>query len=152
MKWKPQETPFTCAPSALRNCLIFLNIYRTEKYIRYLMGTTKNGTSEKGILKCVGLLKLDYHVFLSKSFNTFRKNLLKCLKSGNPCILLIDACNHWVAAIKYEKRKIIIIDSEFKTIFQSISLKNLKSLAYNFDKLESRGYYYFIEIKKKNIF
>lgn len=145
-RWKTQETLFSCGPSALRNCLLFLGIERTEKYIRFLMNTTKKGTSEKGIIQAITAFKLDYKVHYSRNFERFRFLLLKALRKKNPCIVLIDACNHWVAAIDYNKQKVSIIDSEFKKILQPIPMKTLKPLAYNFDKHESKGYYYFIEL------
>ena len=86
-KWHSQEKPFSCGPSALKNCLIHLKMDRSESYLRFLMGTNKNGTSEKGIIKSLELLKLNYKVTQTKSFEIFRKRLIKNLKSGRPCIL-----------------------------------------------------------------
>jgi ABC-type bacteriocin/lantibiotic exporter with double-glycine peptidase domain len=147
-KWHSQEKPFSCGPSALKNCLIHLKMDRSESYLRFLMGTNKNGTSEKGIIKALGLLKLNYKVTQTKSFETFRKRLIKNLKSGRPCILLIESGTHWVAAIDYY-RTVKIIDSEFKrSIDRTFKFSELKNLCFIYDKFINKGYYYFISLSK----
>lgn len=152
MKWHSQEKPYSCAPAALKNCLIYLNIFRTESYLRFLMGTGKAGTTEKGIIKSLEILKLRYTVTQTKSFATFRKRLIKHLKGGDPCILLIESGGHWVAAIKYEKSLVTLIDSEYavihKSIKQPLPFSALKNLAFIWDKFTNTGYYYFISLQK----
>lgn len=150
MKWFLQEKPFSCGPSALRNCLLFLNIIRSESYLRFLMGTTKNGTTEKGIIKSLEILKIPYNIVQTRSYPTFRKRLIKSLSTG-PVILLVESGGHWVAATKYNKRLVEVIDSEYKlfnkSIKQSLKFNDLKQLAFNFDKHTLKSYYYFIAIK-----
>lgn len=147
-KWHSQEKSFSCGPSALKNCLIFLGVERSESYLRFLMGTNRNGTSEKGIIKSLEILKLNYTITQTKSFTVFRKKLIKNLKAGNPCILLIESGSHWVAAISYYNKLVTIIDSDYKSIKQQFKFSDLKNLAFIWDKFINKGYYYFISLSK----
>jgi ABC-type bacteriocin/lantibiotic exporter with double-glycine peptidase domain len=151
MKWKMQETSFSCGPSALRNCLLKFGQKHSEKKIRILAGTSKKrGTDEKGIMNAMDALWIEHKEHESRSADVFGRKLLKALKNGSTCIVLTDSFQHWVAALNYEKRRIELVDTNFregkKPIHQKIRLKDFKVLSCNFDRFNLKTVFYFLEI------
>jgi len=154
MKWKPPETLFTCGAAAIRNCLIFFDDGgSSEIFIREISNTTKNGVNEKGIRKAFKYFGYETREISSTSPDVFGRKILKSLKSGKACIVLSDHCNHWIFAAEYKHRKIKIVDDMFKhdcnrKIEQELTLKELKTLASNFDRTVKKPIFYFIEVWK----
>ena len=150
MKYHPQETNFTCGASAIRNALKALGHKPvSERRIRKLANTTKDGTDEHGILKAFEYLGFDCSALNTRSKDYFKRVLLKTLKSGGVCIVLIDSINHWIPVIEYFRRKIVFIDSDFKTIKQRFNVRYFIPMCRNYDKYTKQEYYYLIKIKPK---
>lgn len=150
MKFHSQETNFTCGPSAIRNVLKVLGHKPiSEKRIRNLANTTKEGTDERGILKAFKYLEYECSTLQTKNKDYFKRVLLKTLKNNGVCIVIIDAINHWIPVIEYSYRKIVFIDSDFRKIKQRLNVKYFLSMCRNYDKYSKQEYYYLIKINKK---
>lgn len=144
-----QETTFSCGASAIKNGLIALGHNRiSEKTIRKLANTTKKGTDGKGILNTFNLLGYECSELNTKSGKYFKRVLLKTLKEGGICIVLIDSINHWIAVIEYFRRKIVFIDSDFKKIKQRFNVRYFIPMCRNYDKFTKQEYYYLIKVNK----
>lgn len=149
MHFRKQEKPYSCGASALRNCVIYLdNIKKSEGYYRKICKTDENGTSMNDLKRAVSSLGYCYEVIKTKSKRKFSKKLKDCLLMHGCSIVLVDNVQHWVAAIKYEKRFITIIDSDYNTIKTEKPIDTFLKSAYNFDKLINKNYYHSINIFK----
>ena len=153
--WRIQETQFTCGPSAFRNCLLVFGIHASEKRLRELMDTTKDGTDENGICQATEEFNLNYKMHCTSSKDVFGRQLLKALKSGHPCILEVEDTAHWVAVVSYKKRKITVVDTMLLTENNSkpteFTLKEIKNWAHSFNKFEGgKAWFLFIELWPKD--
>lgn len=149
MEFKAQELSYSCGANAIKNCLIMYGEKYSEKRIRELAGTTKEGTSAQGIIKCLKQLGYGYKVYQYSNREAFEKNLVKCLDQDRPVIVLTDNCDHWVAVVSRFHRRLVVIDSTFKKIGQEFLISNFSKYAYNYDRKTKKQYYYFIEIVKE---
>lgn len=149
MKFHPQQTGFSCGPSAMKNCLISLR-HRpiSERKLRQLAKTNKDGTNSKPIVKAFEYLGYQCSELVTKSKHYFKRVLLRTLKDGGKCIVSIDATTHWIAVIGYERRKITFIDSDFKRIKQTFNVRYFIPMCRNYDKMKKQEYYQLIKIKK----
>lgn len=149
MKYHKQETRFSCGASSLRNAFKHLGKTISERTIRKLAGTTKDGTSEKGLMEVLDHYNLNYKEIYSKSKEYFRSKLIASLREGNVCIVLIESLNHWIAVLEYDHRKIVFVDSDMKPIVQRWNVKDFLMICRNSDKFLKKEYYYSIKIIKE---
>jgi len=145
MKWKLQETNFSCGPAALRNCMIKFGFSYSEKYIREKTKTDKDGTDWNDLRDAVNKFNFQVKEVHSRSEDVFGRKILKALKAGHACIMATDNFEHGVAIIDYKKRKLIIIDSYAKKE-QKFTLKEVKFFAANFERETKKREYYFLEV------
>jgi len=146
-----QETPYSCAASAVRNIIeSFGGVVPSEKYVRRICGTKIQGTDEKGLVR--GLTKLAYHSeeFYTENETTFKNKLIKILKDGRKAISIIQGSSHWVAITGYANKKIVFCDSDFKKAEQHFTVKEFLLISKNIDKLNKKQFYYMIIVS--NIF
>lgn len=151
MKFKKQETPFSCAASSLRNCILSLeNNAKDESYYRKLCNTTEQGTDTKDLLKAISELGYLHECITTKSQIRFKKKLKECLLNNGASIVVVDNLQHWVAVLEYNNKILTIIDSDFSTIKTKISIQNFCKSAFNFDKINNKYYFHFININKND--
>lgn len=146
MKWKPQKTSFTCGPASFLNCLLSFNIESTEEKLREIMKTTKYGTSERGFRKAAKFYGLKFRNHYTRSPLVFKRKILKALKAKSQCILITESGQHWVSVVEYSNRKIKVIDSGEKKMESFLTSNQLIKLAFIYEKLSKKSYYYFFEI------
>nr|HMS65608.1 cysteine peptidase family C39 domain-containing protein [Ignavibacteria bacterium] len=88
MTYYRQQTKFTCGPASIRNCLLALGYFYSERKIRLLTGTDReNGTNEKKIFKALKNLGFDFKEFSNISGNAFTQKVLYNVKKGNKLII-----------------------------------------------------------------
>lgn len=151
--WKFQKTNFTCGVAALRNCFLNYNINISEERLRELTKTTSLGAGAEDITKAAIKCGFNAKIRMSSSKDVFGRKLLKSLKAGHTCVVLVEDTTHWVAAVAYQKRKIKMIDSSFygtlTKIEKDFTLKEVTHWAHNFNKFTGLDYYLWIDISPK---
>lgn len=151
VKYHKQTNDYTCGSTALKNIFLEFGINITEKYLRKQLGTDRNGTDEWS-LQCVAEdYGFETKEVKSKSFQIFRKKIVKDLKNGCKIILLTDNFTHWISVIEYKQRKIKIVDSRYKdelnkSIVQWLTVKQLADRSHNFDLQTNKKEYYYIAL------
>ncbi len=159
MKYKVPETNFTCLVSGFRNCLIKLGFKTSERHLRKLIKVDRiNGAGlayPKNIIKGIEYYNLEFKINYSTSPRVFKNKLLKALRNGKVCLILIEDCNHWISALEYKNKRIQIVDGDFKKyahkkIAQEVTPKEITLMAGNFDRLfYMKNFFEFIELNKK---
>lgn len=144
-----QETKFTCGPASIRNSLLALGYFYSERYIRSLAGSDRLlGTSERKLFRALKLLGFEYKQFTNKSEAAFRQRVLYNLKKGNKIIILTDHEDHWISAVEFENKYITVIDPEQKRVKIRLTSKELAKWCLNFNKRTKETYYFGIVIYK----
>ncbi len=151
-KYHTQETDYSCGASAFRNILKFFGKDVSEKRIREILGTTKEGTEAKEIINGAKYYGYEYGIVETKSEKVFQNKIKNILNKGYCCILEVDKSIHWVAVLKYECKKFTVVDTEFKSLggksaTQKLTLQQLTHMGYNYDKIKNRHFFLFIKLK-----
>jgi ABC-type bacteriocin/lantibiotic exporter with double-glycine peptidase domain len=128
LSYRKQINTFTCGAASIRNAIYFLS--GKSKDIRRIAkeaGTNKfTGTSEAGILRALKKLGFKGTIIRSKTEEAFKNKVLRKLKKGIPCIVLIDDERHWVCALKFENREVVFAEPD----------REMKKPVYKFPLLE----------------
>lgn len=151
-KYHTQETDYSCGASAFRNILKFFGKNISEKRVRQVLGTTKEGTLAKEIIDGAKYYGYEYGIIETKSEKVFQNKIKKILNDGYCCILEVDKCTHWIAVLRYENKKFVIVDTEFKSLggksaTQKLTLRQLTHMGYNYDKIKDKRFFLFIKLK-----
>ena len=115
---KLQNNSYSCGVYAVMNAAKCLGIDLPRKKIVQYSGTTKNGTSERGIIRTLRRNKFIAHEFefSSYSYDNNKKRAIRILKNSlrnsNPVILCVDKNNHWCTVIGMLGNKFILFDSD----------------------------------------
>ena len=109
---KMQRDKFSCGTFAVLNALAAVGKRATEKRVRVDAGTTRaHGTTDHGIRQA-----LDRQGFtgsnLPTSADAFWSELTVAMTAGDPCILLVDDAEHWVAVIGKIGQRVLVFDSD----------------------------------------
>lgn len=107
-----QSTSFSCGCAALVNVCKNLEVLTTEDEVAELAGTTKDGTSEGGIMDAADKLGLNTQELHTPDPDTAWGELVMYVATGFPVIICVDKWDHWVAVIGTDGDKIVIQDSE----------------------------------------
>ncbi|MBS1517519.1 MAG: hypothetical protein JSS91_05475 [Bacteroidetes bacterium] len=147
MTYHRQQTKFTCGPASIRNCLLALGYFYSERLIRSYSGTDRiTGTNEKKIFKALTALGFDYQEFSNKTEKAFRQKVIYNLKKGNKLIILTDHEDHWISVVDYSNRKLEVIDPEREKVRIELTPRELGKWCLNFNKQTRETYYYGIII------
>ncbi len=125
----PQPNIWTCGPFALKHALAMLGILEDENDIARVAGTHWwNGTDEIGLGKAARRYGCDLLMIRKHDADKARQGLVGYLRRGIPVLLCINEWSHWVTAVKEEKGKFILLDSqepEVLTIASSAQLRRM---------------------------
>lgn len=149
MKIFKQETYYSCGASAVRNILnLYFKLRISEKRLRKLCNTDKNGTDKIGIMNTLANYGVETREFYNVNSEIFKENLINELKTGNNIICLVDNTTHWIVISGYYNKKFNIIDSDIPKGYKQLTTNAIIKLCNNFDKIAEKNYYYFISCKK----
>lgn len=80
-----QDDKYSCCPTSLQMCMMFLFEYKSEAYVKKVLGTNKNGTSPPMLI--AGAKKLGYKV---TPMSREMRNVRQSLKEYKPVIMHIE--------------------------------------------------------------
>lgn len=152
MTYNKQNTNGACGATAIRNALKFFGENHSERKIRELAGTTKDGTTARQIIKALGRLGYEAKSYIHKKEEPFKNRLIKVLKGGT-AIVLVDHMEHWITILEYKEHKLRIADSDCglrKTVYP-YDIATLLIRARNVNKenpKKEKIFYNLIEVKK----
>ena len=117
MTFHKQETAFSCGPASIRNCLLSMGYYHSERKIRTLAHSDRiNGTSEKKLIRAIKGLGFDYKVLYNKSESAFKQRVVYNIRHSNKLVILTDHEDHWISVINYSNKYLEVIDPEQKRV------------------------------------
>jgi len=147
MTFHKQETAFSCGPASVRNCLLSMGYYHSERRIRTLAHSDRvNGTSEKKLIRAIKGLGFGYKVLYNKSESAFKQRVVYNIRHSNKLVILTDHEDHWISVINYSNKYLEVIDPEQKRIRKYLTPKELSRWCLNFNKRTKETYYYGIII------
>jgi len=112
MSFYPQPFKYQCGPFALKYALIMLGIFKSEKLIAKIAGSTWwHGTDEIGLEKAAKYFNCRMKYFRRETGTDAVKALTQHLRKGYPCILSVDDWGHWITIVNWQQGKFVVIDS-----------------------------------------
>jgi ABC-type bacteriocin/lantibiotic exporter with double-glycine peptidase domain len=147
MTYYRQETRYSCGPASIRNCLLSLGEYHSERKIRRLAGSDKSkGTNEKKLCRAIKILGFDTKEIYNKSEAAFIQRIKYNIKNNNKIIVLTDHEDHWISVVDYKNKYLRVIDPESKKVNIYLTPKELAKWCLNFNKDTKETYYFGIII------
>lgn len=144
-----QEKPYSCGASAVKNCIIALDrIEISERRIRLLSKTTKEGVDDINLIKAIERLGYKAAGFETKTQQVFKEYLISGISEGSVFVVMTDAFLHFVALVGYKNRYFQFVDSAFDRILQTATIKDFLLVAKNIDKFNKKELYYCIKISR----
>ncbi|MGA3243252.1 MAG: hypothetical protein ABSE41_01435 [Bacteroidota bacterium] len=127
MGFYPQPNLWQCGPFALKHALVMLGILADENKISEIAGTRWwSGTDEFQLAKAAHKFNCDMKFTRRFDPEEARQELISYLRRGIPVLLCVNEWSHWVTAVKEEKGKFILLDSEKKSVLSILSWRELK--------------------------
>lgn len=112
---KFQKLQYSCAAASLSNVLRIYGKKYSEKTIRKLANTTKQGTSEEDMVKAITTLGFSVSAVEKTSYKECWNWLIDHLSQGHGVILSVNSWIHYVACIGFlggSNPKVIVFDSD----------------------------------------
>lgn len=107
-----QPNKWQCGPFALKHAFLVHGILVPEREISRAAGTTWYGTDENQLARAARRFGCDFLMIRKHDPEKARRELVQHLRKGIPCLLPIEDWGHWVAVVKEEPGKFILLDSE----------------------------------------
>lgn len=125
---EPQPNLWQCGPFALKHALIALGIFAEESTITRIAGSrSKYGTDEEQLRRAARFYQCDLPMVRRHDPELARKDLVKYLRRGIPALLCVNDWNHWVAVVKSEDGRFILLDSQDKAVLTILTWTELKN-------------------------
>jgi hypothetical protein len=104
-----------------------LGILADENRISEIAGTRWwAGTDEFQLAKAAHKFNCDLKFIRRFDPETARLELVSYLRKGIPVLLCVNEWSHWVTAVKEEKGKFVLLDSEKKSVLSILSWRDLR--------------------------
>ena len=108
---KIQPDSFSCGVYAVMNAARALGVFLKRKDIIKYSKTTKQGTTEKGVIRALEKLKFCVDTFCLPYISAF-PNLQNLLRRNNPVIIYLPREEHWCTVIGMIGDNFILFDSD----------------------------------------
>ncbi|MBM4397030.1 MAG: hypothetical protein FJ087_15245 [Deltaproteobacteria bacterium] len=109
-QWKPED--HICGPFALRHAVAAFGRFHDVDDLAAVAGTTrKDGTGPEGLALAARRCRCRLEVFERPVFASARAELLRSLRRGRPCLLLVHDMGHWVAVTGARGGRYVVFDS-----------------------------------------
>ncbi len=128
MGFDTQPNLWQCGPYALMHALISLGVLVSAKEISRIAGTDASGTDEFQLAKAAKEFNCRLRTMRYSDPDRARRALVRQLRRGIPCLLCIHQWRHWVAVVKEERGRFILLDSEERAVLTIVTYEELSRL------------------------
>jgi hypothetical protein len=124
----PQPNLWQCGPFALKHALITLGIVADERDLSRIAGTrSASGTDDAQLARAARAYDCNLLMVRRHSPEAARRELMRYLRRGIPLLICIYEWSHWVAVVKAEAGKFILLDSHDDAVLTILSWGELRS-------------------------
>jgi hypothetical protein len=124
----PQPNLWQCGPFALKHALMTLGIFAEEGTITRLAASrSAYGTDEKQLNRAARHYGCRMPMIRRHNPESARRELMKYLRRGIPSLLCLYEWNHWVAVVKAEGGRFILLDSRDDAVLTILTWPELRS-------------------------
>ncbi len=124
----PQPNLWQCGPFALKHALIVLGILAEERTLTKVAGTRSlYGTDDAQLARAARAFDCDLMMIRRHEPEMARRELMRFLRRGIPVLLCVFEWSHWVAVVKAEAGKFILLDSHDDAVLTIVTWSELKN-------------------------
>jgi hypothetical protein len=134
-----QPDKWQCGPFALKHALLMQGVLASEWEIGKLAGTTSHGTDENQLAGAARHYGCELPTVRKLDPEAARRELVRYLREGTPCLLCVNGWDHWVTAVQEEKGQFIVLDSQQTDVIVLVDWPRLRSLWVYHDEDENDG-------------
>lgn len=128
MGFTKQPNRWACGPSALRHALITLGVFADERKIARIAGTTRRGgTDEEQMRRAARVFRCELGIVRRQDPAQARRALARFLRRGLPALLCVHEWGHWIAVVKQEPGRYVVVDSEEDPALRLLTWPQLRS-------------------------
>ena len=128
MGFRPQPNLWQCGPYALKHALIMLGVLVDERKITKIAGSNGSGTDERSLARAARRFGCVLQEIRLKDAAEARRELTGYLRDGIPCLICVHKWKHWVAVVKEEKGKFLLLDSEETAVLTIVNWRQLEAM------------------------
>jgi hypothetical protein len=128
MGFRKQPNLWQCGPYALKHALIMLGVLVDERKITKIAGSDGSGTDERSLARAARKFGCDLQEIRLEDPVDARRELTGFLRSGIPCLLCVHSWKHWVAVVREEKGKFLLLDSEEEAVLTIVGWEELSTM------------------------
>lgn len=122
----PQHNMWQCGPIALRHALLTLGVYADDREIAAVAGTTRLGTDEQQMARAARAYDCELHFERFHRPAEALRALAARLRRGTPVLLPVHHWAHWIVAVKVERGRFIVMDSEQEAVLTILDARQLQ--------------------------
>ncbi|MGB2958536.1 MAG: hypothetical protein WBG01_17040 [Bacteroidota bacterium] len=112
----------------MKHALIALGILAEEKTLTRVAGTRSlHGTDDVQLARAAGAFGCDLMMVRRHEPEAARRELVRHLRRGIPALLCVFEWSHWVAVVKAEAGKFILLDSHDDAVLTILTWSELKN-------------------------
>jgi hypothetical protein len=105
-----------------------LGVLVDERKVTKLAGSDQTGTDEKSLALAARRYGCELHEIRLQHPLDARRELTAFLKDGKPCLICVHQWKHWVAVVKEERGKFILLDSEDAAVLTIVEWRELRRM------------------------
>ncbi len=128
MGFDPQSNLWQCGPYALKHALIMLGVLVDERRISAIAGTDESGTDERQLARASRRFGCELRESRSTDPDEARRHLSEYLHRGIPCLICVHHWRHWVAIVKEQRGRFILLDSEDDAVLTIVTWRQLSQM------------------------
>lgn len=128
MGFDTQPNFWQCGPYALKHALIMVGVLVDERKITKAAGSDGGGTDERRLARAARRYGCRMLEFRMKNSADARRELTRFLRNGDPCLICVHEWKHWVAVVKEERGKFILLDSEDAAVLTIVGWDELRTM------------------------
>ena len=126
MSFYPQPNEWSCGPFALKHSLIALGKFVSEDDLARVAQTHWwSGTDELRLAKAARSADAELDIIRRYDENSARKALIGYLDRRLPVLLCVDNWAHWIAVLRHQRGRFVIVDSNLDPVLEVLSWRNL---------------------------
>jgi hypothetical protein len=105
-----------------------LGVLVDERKITKIAGSNGSGTDERSLARAARRFGCVLQEIRLKDAAEARRELTGYLRDGIPCLICVHKWKHWVAVVKEEKGKFLLLDSEETAVLTIVNWRQLEAM------------------------
>jgi hypothetical protein len=105
-----------------------LGVLVDERKVTKLAGSDQTGTDEKNLALAARRYGCELREIRLRQPRDARRELTSYLRDGKPCLICVHQWKHWVAVVREERGKFILLDSEDAAVLTIVDWRELRHM------------------------